>query len=96
MAGAGDLRARCQRRGGGEDAFADDGVLADELSLLRCEGLRFLEDGFRDRFWPKTVISFLVLATILTTASIQFVSPTRKWRPSLPGPVRRLVRRRSA
>jgi hypothetical protein len=54
------------------------------------------EDGFRDRFWPKTVISFLVLATILTTASIQFVSPTRKWRPSLPGPVRRRLRRRSA
>ncbi|HEX2626683.1 MAG TPA: ABC transporter permease subunit [Candidatus Limnocylindrales bacterium] len=51
---------------------------------------------FRDRFWPKTVISFLVLAIVLTFASIQFVSPTRRWRPSLPGPVRRLIRRRSA
>jgi len=53
-------------------------------------------DSFRDRFWPKTVISFLVLAVVMTLASIQFVSPTRRWRPSLPGPVRRLVRRRSA
>ena len=51
---------------------------------------------FRDRFWPKTVISFLSLAAVLTLASIQFVSPTRRWRPSLPGPVRRLNRRRSA
>lgn len=53
-------------------------------------------NSFRDRFWPKTVISFLVLATILTTLSVQFVTPTRRWRPSLPGPVRRLIRRRSA
>ena len=53
-------------------------------------------DAFRDRFWPKTVISFLALAAVLTTASIQFVSPTRRWRPSLPGPVRRLRRKRSA
>jgi hypothetical protein len=55
-----------------------------------------LLDPFRDRFWPKTVISYLILAAILTMLSIQFVSPTRRWRPSLPGPVRRLVRRRSA
>ena len=53
-------------------------------------------DTFRDRFWPKTVISLLVMAVILTTLSIQFVSPTRRWRPSLPGPVRRLARRRGA
>lgn len=52
--------------------------------------------AFRDRFWPKTVISFLILAAILTIASVQFVTPTRRWRPSLPGPVRRLIRRRSA
>ena len=53
-------------------------------------------DTFRDRFWPKTVLSFLVLALVLTLASVQYVTPTRRWRPSLPGPVRRLVRRRSA
>jgi len=53
-------------------------------------------DPFRDRFWPKSVISFLVLAAVMTILSVQFVTPTRRWRPSLPGPVRRLVRRRSA
>jgi ABC-2 type transport system permease protein len=53
-------------------------------------------DSFRDRFWPKSVLAFLGLAVLLTFASVQFVTPTRRWRPSLPGPVRRLSRRRSA
>lgn len=53
-------------------------------------------DTFRDRFWPKSVLSFLFLALVLTLASVQYVTPTRRWRPSLPGPVRRLIRRRSA
>lgn len=53
-------------------------------------------ETFRDRFWPKSVLSFLFLAAVLTVASVQFVTPTRRWRPSLPGPVRRLIRRRSA
>jgi ABC-2 type transport system permease protein len=53
-------------------------------------------DPWRDRFWPKSVLSFLILAVVMTTLSVQFVTPTRRWRPSLPGPVRRLIRRRSA
>ncbi|TME10123.1 MAG: hypothetical protein E6I65_09590 [Chloroflexi bacterium] len=53
-------------------------------------------DPLRDRFWPKSVISFLVLATVMTLLSVQFVTPTRRWRPSLPGPVRRLFRGGSA
>jgi len=53
-------------------------------------------DPFRDRFWPKSVISFLVLAAVMTLLSVQFVTPTRRWRPSLPGPVRRRIRGRSA
>lgn len=65
------------------------GVVADVLPAAAV-------DAFRDRFWPKTVISFLVLAAIMTIASVQFVSPTRRWRPSLPGPVRRRIRRKSA
>ena len=52
-------------------------------------------EPWRDRFWPKSVLSFLILATVMTLASVQFVTPTRRWRPSLPGPVRRLIRRRS-
>jgi hypothetical protein len=52
-------------------------------------GIAAVADTFRDRFWPKTVLAFLALATVMTLASAQFVSPTRRWRPSLPGPVRR-------
>jgi ABC-type transport system involved in multi-copper enzyme maturation permease subunit len=60
-------------------------------------GVAQVADSFRDRMWPKTVIGFLLLAAILTLVSIQFVTPTRRWRPSLPGPVRRrIVGRRSA
>ena len=73
-------------RGGGVVVIGGTGEVASAAVL----------DTFRDRFWPKTVISFLLLAALLTALSIQFVSPTRRWRPSLPGPVRRRIRRRSA
>ena len=53
-------------------------------------------DPFRDRFWPKSVISFLVLAAVMTLLSVQFVTTTRRWRPSLRGPLRRLFRGRSS
>jgi ABC-2 type transport system permease protein len=70
-------------------AVADDVVDADVAALDAVA-------SFRDRFWPKTVLSFLLLAVVLTLLSVQYVTPTRRWRPSLPGPVRRLIRRRSA
>jgi ABC-2 type transport system permease protein len=75
------------------------GVIVDDMPVLEPGPdvtIAAVADPFRDRFWPKSVISLLILAAVLTTASVQFVSPTRRWRPSLPGPVRRLVRRRSA
>jgi ABC-2 type transport system permease protein len=50
-------------------------------------------DSLRDRFWPKTVISFLVLATILTVVSVQLVSPTRRWRLSVGSSLRDTGRR---
>jgi ABC-2 type transport system permease protein len=52
--------------------------------------------SFRDRLWPQTVISFLVLAVVMTLAAVQFVSPTRRLRLGLPGGVRRRILRRSA
>jgi ABC-type transport system involved in multi-copper enzyme maturation permease subunit len=98
----------CGFNGGGDLLTIDDTGQAVNVAVLR-KGLGGDPNGgvsntdvvvssltFRDRFWPKTVIAFLVLAVILTLASIQFVSPTRRWRPSLPGPVRRRIRRRSA
>jgi len=53
-------------------------------------------DTTRDRFWPKTVASLLILAAVMTLLSVQFITPTRRWRPGLPGPVRRLLRGRGA
>ena len=35
----------------------------------------------RDAFWPKSVVSWLVLSIVLLFLSVQFVSPTRRWRP---------------
>lgn len=40
-------------------------------------------DALRDRFWPKTVLAYLLIATVLTLWSVQLVSPTRRWRPNL-------------
>ena len=49
-------------------------------------------DPFRDRFWPRSVAAFLILATVMTLLSVQFVTPTRRWRPNLAGLFRRLSR----
>jgi ABC-type transport system involved in multi-copper enzyme maturation permease subunit len=35
----------------------------------------------RDAFWPRSVAAWLVLSAILIVASVQLVSPTRRWRP---------------
>jgi ABC-type transport system involved in multi-copper enzyme maturation permease subunit len=41
-----------------------------------------------DAFWPKTTASWLVLSAVFLIASIQLVSPTRRWRLILPLPGR--------
>lgn len=33
----------------------------------------------RDAFWPKSVATWLILSVIFLLASVQFVSPTRRW-----------------
>jgi ABC-type transport system involved in multi-copper enzyme maturation permease subunit len=43
----------------------------------------------RDSFWPKTAVAWLVLSVVLVAASVQLVSPTRRWRPSAPRILRR-------
>jgi ABC-type transport system involved in multi-copper enzyme maturation permease subunit len=35
----------------------------------------------RDAFWPKSVATWLILSVVFLFASVQFVSPTRRWRP---------------
>ncbi len=33
----------------------------------------------RDSFWPKSAVSWLVLSAVLVVASVQLVTPTRRW-----------------
>jgi ABC-type transport system involved in multi-copper enzyme maturation permease subunit len=47
-----------------------DGVAADQVPF----GVA------RDAFWPKSVVAWLVLSLILVLLTVQFVSPTRRWR----------------
>jgi len=42
----------------------------------------------RDMFWPRSAAAWIVLSAILILASVNLVSPTRRWRPNL-----RIVRR---
>lgn len=37
----------------------------------------------RDTFWPRSVATWLVLSAVFLLLSVQLVSPTRRWRPSL-------------
>ena len=43
----------------------------------------------RDSFWPKSAAAWLVLSVVLIFATVQLVSPTRRWRPNLAGRLRR-------
>jgi ABC-type transport system involved in multi-copper enzyme maturation permease subunit len=38
----------------------------------------------RDSFWPKSAVAWLILSVVLIVATVQLVSPTRRWRPGLP------------
>jgi ABC-type transport system involved in multi-copper enzyme maturation permease subunit len=38
----------------------------------------------RDSFWPKSAVAWLALALALVVASVQLVTPTRRWRIRLP------------
>ena len=43
----------------------------------------------RDRYWPRSVLTLILLAVGFTAAAVQLVSPTRRWRPRLPEVLRR-------
>jgi ABC-type transport system involved in multi-copper enzyme maturation permease subunit len=80
----------------GNDVVVNNDVVVGKGGAVSDIAQVAVVDSFRDRFWPKSVASFLVLATVMTLLSVQFVTPTRRWRPSLRGAVRRLIRRRNA
>jgi hypothetical protein len=69
---------------------ANDGFVDDSGIGIQPFGVR------RDGFWPKTAIAWLGLSAVLIFATVQLVSPTRRWRLGLPAIVRRLRRRAAA
>jgi ABC-type transport system involved in multi-copper enzyme maturation permease subunit len=83
-----------------EPGFGDTGVqpgvllpdrrVVNDVVPVQPFGIR------RDTFWPRSVAAWIVLSTVLILASVQLVSPTRRWRPGLlrrPGFRRRPSRR---
>lgn len=52
--------------------------------------------GQRDRYWPRSALTLVLLAVGFTAAAVQLVTPTRRWRPRLPGIPRRRRPGRSA
>jgi hypothetical protein len=50
----------------------------------------------RDRYWPRSALTLMLLAVGFTAAAVQLVTPTRRWRPRLPGIPRRRTTGRSA
>jgi ABC-type transport system involved in multi-copper enzyme maturation permease subunit len=78
-------------RGGnfGGKVIAPGGGVVNDLPPDQAQAFGDIA-SLRDRFWPKTVVSFLVLAVVLTLASVQLVTPTRRWRPAPGSSLRRL------
>jgi ABC-type transport system involved in multi-copper enzyme maturation permease subunit len=57
---------------------------------LRAIAIEPLAFGIvRDGFWPRSVLAWLLISLVFTALSVQLVSPTRRWRPRLPGFLRR-------
>jgi ABC-type transport system involved in multi-copper enzyme maturation permease subunit len=67
----------------GDGAVREVGVVANDVSVLR------------DRYWPRSALTLLLLAVGFTAAAVQLVTPTRRWRPRLPGLPRRPRPRKS-
>ena len=63
-----------------------DKAVVSDVAPVQQFGIR------RDTFWPRSVAAWIVLSTVLIIASVQLVSPTRRWRPSfLRRPPRRIT-----
>jgi len=60
-------------RGGG--AVIDGGSAIADVAAVQPFGIR------RDTFWPRSTVAWIVASTLLVLASVQLVSPTRRWRP---------------
>jgi hypothetical protein len=49
-------------------------VVVADVAPVQPFGIR------RDTFWPRSVAAWIALSTVLVIASVQLVSPTRRWR----------------
>jgi hypothetical protein len=54
------------------------GLVVADVAPVQPFGIR------RDTFWPRSVAAWIVLSVVLILASVQLVSPTRRWRPRFP------------
>lgn len=52
-----------------------DGKVIADVGAVQPFGIR------RDTFWPRSTVAWIVASTLLILASVQLVSPTRRWRP---------------
>ena len=56
-------------------ACGNGGVaVADDVAPVQPFGIR------RDTFWPRSVAAWIAMSVVLILASVQLVSPTRRWR----------------
>lgn len=54
---------------------------ADGVAVSRIDPADVTAFGTaRDQFWPKTVIAWMIVSIVLLIASVQLVTPTRRWR----------------
>jgi ABC-type transport system involved in multi-copper enzyme maturation permease subunit len=51
------------------------GIAVADVGQVQPFGIR------RDTFWPRSTVAWIALSAILIAASVQLVSPTRRWRP---------------
>jgi hypothetical protein len=58
----------------GGNAIAPGKAVAADVAPVQPFGIR------RDTFWPRSVAAWLALSVVLVLASVQLVSPTRRWR----------------
>jgi hypothetical protein len=49
-------------------------VVLDDVAPVQPFGIR------RDSFWPRSMAAWIALSAVLVLASVQLVSPTRRWR----------------
>ncbi len=61
----------------GPVTFPNGKAILNDTAPVQAFGIR------RDTFWPRSVAAWMVLSTVLILASVQLVSPTRRWLPSL-------------